>query len=230
MAEAVGVARTRVVLSWSSGKDSAWTLHVLRQDPRVEVVGLLTSVNEEAGRVAMHAVRVELLRLQAAAVGLPVRIVELPQPCSNQVYEARMAAAFAALVDEGVQAVAFGDLFLEDVRRYREAQLSGTGLRPLFPLWGRSPARLADEMQAAGARAIVTCVDPRALDPALALGQAWDASLLERLPESVCPCAENGEFHTFAYDGPAFHRPVHVRVGARVERDGFAFVDLFPAG
>lgn len=220
---------TRVVLSWSSGKDSAYALHVLRQDPTVEVVGLLTTCNEAADRVAMHAVRRELLLAQAEAVGLPVRIVSIPSPCPNEVYEARMADAVAAMVADGVEAIAFGDLFLEDIRRYREEKLAGTGLRPLFPLWGRPTAQLARQMLADGARAYVTCVDPRVLDPELALGAAWDEALLQKLPPSVCPCAENGEFHTFAVDGPAFRHPVAVRVGERVERGGFHFADLLPA-
>jgi uncharacterized protein (TIGR00290 family) len=220
---------TRVVLSWSSGKDSAWALHVLRQDPTVHVVGLLTTCNAAADRVAMHAVRRELLLAQAEAVGLPVRIVDIPDPCTNEIYEARMAEAVAALRAEGVEAVAFGDLFLEDVRRYREERLAGTGLRPLFPLWGRPVAMLAREMIAGGARAVITCVDPRALDPELALGATWDAALLDRLPETVCPCAENGEFHTFAFDGPAFSHPLRVQTGERVARGGFHFIDLLPA-
>lgn len=220
---------TRVILSWSSGKDSAWSLHVLRQDPNIEVVGLLTTCNETADRVAMHAVRRTLLLAQAEAVGLPVRIVNIPSPCTNAEYEARMAEAVAAMKAEGVEAIAFGDLFLEDIRRYREDKLAGTGLAPLFPLWGRPPNQLAQEMLAGGARAIVTCVDPRAVDPALLLGQPWDAALLARLPQSVCPCAENGEFHTFAVDGPAFSHPVAVTVGEQVERGGFHFADLLPA-
>lgn len=218
----------RVVLSWSSGKDSAYALHVLRQDPNVEVVGLLTTCNAEADRVAMHAVRRELLLAQANAVGLAVRIVEIPNPCSNEEYESRMADAVAALREEGVEGLAFGDIFLEDVRRYREQQFAGSGLRLLFPLWGRPPAELAAEMLAQGARAIVTCADPRAVDPVTVLGADWDAALLARLPNGVCPCAENGEFHTFAVDGPAFHHPVHVIRGERVERGGFHFIDLLP--
>jgi uncharacterized protein (TIGR00290 family) len=193
------------------------------------VVGLLTTCNETADRVAMHAVRRTLLLAQAEAVGLPVRIVNIPSPCTNAEYEARMAEAVAAMKAEGVEAIAFGDLFLEDIRRYREDKLAGTGLAPLFPLWGRPPAQLAQEMLAGGARAIVTCVDPRAVDPALLLGQPWDAALLARLPQSVCPCAENGEFHTFAVDGPAFSHPVAVTVGEQVERGGFYFADLLPA-
>jgi uncharacterized protein (TIGR00290 family) len=221
--------RVRTVLSWSSGKDSAWSLHVLRQDPTVEVVGLLTTCNEAADRVAMHAVRRELLLRQADAVGLPVRIVNIPSPCTNEEYEARMQSAVDAMRAEGVEAVAFGDLFLEDIRAYREKMLAGTGLRPLFPLWGRPTATLAREMMAGGARAYVTCVDPRAVDPVGVLGAPWDAALLDRLPPTVCPCAENGEFHTFAVDGPAFRYPVAVTVGEHVERGGFHFADLLPA-
>lgn len=220
---------TRVVLSWSSGKDSAYSLHVLRQDPGIEVVGLLTTCNEETDRVAMHAVRRELLLAQADAVGLPVRIVNIPSPCTNAEYEARMSGAVAELIADGVEAVAFGDLFLADVRRYREQQFAGTGLKLLFPLWGRPPAELALEMLAHGTRAIVTCVDPRALDPADVLGAYWDEALLECLPDGACPCAENGEFHTFAVDGPAFRHAVATEHGERGERGGFHFIDLLPA-
>ena len=220
---------TRVVLSWSSGKDSAYALHVLRQDPSVEVVALLTTCNAEADRVAMHAVRRELLLAQAEAVGLPVRIVEIPNPCSNEDYEMRMGDAVAALRTEGVEAMAFGDIFLEDVRCYRERQFANSGMELLFPLWGRPPADLAKEMLAHGTEAIVTCVDPRAVEASTVLGADWDAVLLAGLPHAVCPCAENGEFHTFAINGPAFRHPVSVVRGERVERGGFCFIDLLPA-
>jgi uncharacterized protein (TIGR00290 family) len=218
--------RERVLLAWSSGKDSAFTLHALRAQG-VEVAGLLTTVNDAFERVAMHAVRLGLLRAQAEAVGLPLVVVRIPSPCPNEAYEAAMSAAMAEARERGITAVAFGDLFLEDVRRYREERLAGTGLRPLFPLWGRPTRALAEEMIALGQKAVLTCVDPRALPRDFA-GRAFDASLLRDLPAAVDPCGENGEFHSFAWDGPAFRRPVPVRVGERVERDGFVFQDLVP--
>jgi uncharacterized protein (TIGR00290 family) len=217
----------RALLAWSSGKDSAFTLHVLREQG-VEVTGLLTTINDAFDRVAMHAVRLELLRAQADAVGLPLVEVRIPWPCPNEAYEAAMAEALAAARERGTTAVAFGDLFLEDVRRYREERMSGTGLVPLFPLWGRPTRALAEEMIALGQRAVLTCVDPRALPRAFA-GRAFDAALLRELPADVDPCGERGEFHSFAWDGPAFRRPVPVRVGEVVDRDGFVFADLLPA-
>jgi len=216
-----------VLLAWSSGKDSAYALHVLRQHD-VEVVGLLTTVNQAFERVAMHAVRVELLRAQAAAVGLPLVEVRLPWPCPNEAYEAAMARALEAARTQGVTGVAFGDLFLEDVRRYREEKLAPTGLRPLFPLWGRQTRALAEEMIAAGQQAVLSSVDPRQL-PSRFAGRAFDAALLAELPEAVDPCGERGEFHSFAWDGPAFARPVPVALGQVVERDGFVYADILPA-
>jgi uncharacterized protein (TIGR00290 family) len=215
-----------VLLAWSSGKDSAFALHVLREQG-VPVVGLLTTINEAFERVAMHAVRLELLRAQAEAVGLPLVEVRIPWPCPNQAYEAAMAAALADARTRGVTAVAFGDLFLEDVRRYREDRMRGSGLEPLFPLWGRPTRALAEEMIARGQKAVLTCVDPRALPRELA-GRAFDAALLRELPEGADPCGERGEFHSFAWDGPAFRHPVPVRVGEVVEREGFVFADLLP--
>jgi uncharacterized protein (TIGR00290 family) len=218
----------RALLSWSSGKDSAHALHVLRQDAAVEVVGLLTTVNAAANRVAMHAVRRVLLDAQAEAVGLPLLVVPLPFPCPNDVYEAAMAQALAEARERGIEAVAFGDLFLADVRRYREERMAGTGLVPLFPLWGRPTRELALEMLAAGLHARITCLDPRVMPAALA-GREFDRELLEALPAGVDPCGENGEFHTFAWDGPAFARPLLVRGGEVVTRDGFVYADLLPA-
>ena len=215
----------RVLLSWSSGKDSAWTLHVLRQQPDVEVTALLTTFNEAAGRVAMHAVRAELVRAQADAARLPLWEIPLPAPCPNEAYEERMAAAVARAVAAGFTHVAFGDLFLEDVRRYREERLAGTGLEPLFPLWGRPTAALAREMLGGGLRAIVTCADPRVVPAGLA-GRDYDERLLGDLPAGTDPCGERGEFHTFAWSGPMFDAPIAVARGETVERDGFVFADL----
>lgn len=217
----------RILLAWSSGKDSAWALHLLRRQPGVSVVGLLTTFNEAAGRVSMHAVRRELVEAQAAAAGLPLWPVLLPWPCSNQDYEDRMRAVCTQARLDGVQAIAFGDLFLEDVRQYRERQLSGSGLEPLFPLWQRDTAALAREMLDAGLKAKVTCIDPRKLAPCWA-GREFDMEFLAALPEQVDPCGERGEFHTFAYAGPMFARTIAVSTGAVVERDGFVFADLIP--
>ncbi|MCI0741535.1 MAG: adenine nucleotide alpha hydrolase [Gemmataceae bacterium] len=217
----------RVLLSWSSGKDSAWTLHVLRRRPDVEVVGLLTTFNEAADRVAMHAVRRSLVQAQAAATGLPLWEVHLPWPCSNVAYEERMSAVFAQAQGEGVTHVAFGDLYLEDVRDYRIRQLTGTGVEPLFPLWGSADATpaLAQRMLAAGLRAVLTCVDPKQL-PEPFVGRQYDAALLAELPVGVDPCGERGEFHTFCFGGPMFASEISVRVGETVSRDGFCFADV----
>jgi uncharacterized protein (TIGR00290 family) len=220
--------RARALLAWSSGKDSAWTLHVLRQNPDVEVVGLLTTVNQAFDRVAMHAVRRELLAAQAAAVGLRLATVEIPHPCSNAEYETAMGAAMESARQAGISAVAFGDLFLEDVRRYREDRLRGSGLTPMFPIWGVPTDALARDMVAAGLRARLTCVDPAKL-PASFAGRDFDGALLADLAArhpAVDPCGERGEFHSFAYDGPMFRRPVPIRGGEVVSRDGFVFADL----
>ncbi len=218
----------KVLLAWSSGKDSAWALHVLRQQREVEVSGLLTTVNETHGRVAMHAVRRELLERQAQAVGLPLTVVPIPSPCPNELYEAAMTQALASARQAGVEGVAFGDLFLEDVRRYREERMAGTGLSCLFPLWGRPTAELAQEMIERGLRAWLTCIDPRRL-PSHFAGRAFDAALLAELPPGVDACGENGEFHSFAWDGPMFRQRVTAQPGEVVERDGFVFADLLPA-
>jgi uncharacterized protein (TIGR00290 family) len=221
------VSRLKALLAWSSGKDSAWSLHALRQRGEVEVVGLLTTINQVHDRVAMHAVRRALLEAQARAASLPLWPVPIPSPCSNEQYERAMGEAIAAAAAAGVRAVAFGDLYLEDVRRYRERQMSATGLEPLFPLWGRPTGALAREMLDGGLRARITCVDPRRL-PAAFAGRAFDDALLRDLPAGVDPCGENGEFHTFTWDGPMFTGPVATRPGEVVERDGFVFADLLP--
>ena len=215
----------KALLSWSSGKDSAWSLHVLRTRQEVEVAGLLTTVNEVHSRVAMHAVRVELLEAQAQAAGLPLRKIPIPSPCTNAEYEAAMLAAIERAKREGIGSVAFGDLFLEDIRRYREERLKETGVAPIFPIWAMPTRELAYEMVKSGLRARVTCVDPKQLPESFA-GREFDARFLADLPSDVDPCGERGEFHTFAYDGPMFERPVPVKSGEIVKRDGFVFADL----
>jgi uncharacterized protein (TIGR00290 family) len=217
------------LLSWSSGKDSAWALHLLRQRPDVQLVGLVTTLNEAFDRVAMHAVRRELVEAQAVAAGLPLWPVPLPWPCSNEVYEQRMAALIERARGQSVTHLAFGDLFLEDIRAYRVRQLAGTGIEPLFPIWtpaDRTP-QLAADMLGSGLRATLTCVDPRRLDASFA-GREFDEQLLADLPAGVDPCGENGEFHTFCHAGPMFERAIAVRLGERIERDGFCFADLLP--
>jgi uncharacterized protein (TIGR00290 family) len=215
----------KTIVSWSTGKDSAWMIHLLRARADVEIGALLTTINEPAQRVAMHAVRMDLLDAQAAALELPVWKVPIPSPCPADAYERAMAALVRRAVADGFTHVAFGDLFLEDVRRYREAQLAGSGLTPLFPLFGADTAALAREMIDAGLRARITCVDPRTLDRRF-IGREFDAALLSELPASADPCGERGEFHTFAYAGPMFTRPIAIDTGIVVERDGFVFVDL----
>lgn len=215
----------RVLLSWSSGKDAAWALHLLRQRGEVEVVGLLTTLNATHQRVAMHAVRDALLEDQARAAGLPLWKIPLPWPCPNDAYEALMSAVMDRARAEDIRAVAYGDLFLEDVRAYRLARHADTGLEALFPLWGLATGTLARTMIAAGLRATLTCVDPRQLAASFA-GRDFDPALLEELPAAVDPCGERGEFHTFAWDGPMFTAPIRIRKGEVVERDGFVFADL----
>lgn len=214
-----------VLLSWSSGKDSAWTLHVLRQRADVEVSALLTTFNSAANRVAMHAVRRDLVRAQAERTHLPLWEVDLPWPCSNEEYESRMRAVCDRAVANGIDAVAFGDLFLEDVRAYRERQLASTGLEPIFPIWGLPTRALAHEMIAAGVKARISCVDPARVSRTFA-GRDFDSTLLADLPPAADPCGENGEFHTFVYAAPVFERPIDVEAGVVVERDGFVFADV----
>jgi uncharacterized protein (TIGR00290 family) len=219
---------SKCLISWSSGKDSAWMVHVLRQHPDVELAGLLTTINESAQRVAMHAVRTDVLQAQAQSLGLPLWQVPIPSPCPNDEYERAMAAAVSRAVAEGFTHVAFGDLFLEDVRRYREARLAGSGLAPLFPLFGSDTAELAREMITAGVGARITCLDPKVLVRSFA-GREFDAALLADLPANVDPCGERGEFHTCAYKGPMFSRAVSIETGVTVERDGFVFTDVMRA-
>jgi uncharacterized protein (TIGR00290 family) len=215
----------RILLSWSSGKDSAWSLHVLRQRGECEVVGLLTTFNEAADRVAMHAVRHALVEQQAAAAGIPLWAVPLPWPCSNEQYESLMAQTCTKAVAEGIEGIAFGDLFLEDVRAYRERQMKGTGLEPIFPIWGLPTRDLAEQMIAAGLQAKLTCIDTTKLAASFA-GHDFDETFLSSLPDGIDPCGERGEFHSFVYRGPMLNYPLSVSVGETVLRDQFAFADL----
>jgi uncharacterized protein (TIGR00290 family) len=215
----------KILLSWSSGKDSAWALHRLNETHPGVVGGLLTTVNEAVDRVAMHAVRRSVLAAQARMAGLPLRVVPIPHPCPNEVYEQRMAIAVADAVRDGFTHVAFGDLFLEDVRRYREERLAGTGLEPMFPVWGLPTARLAEEMIDRGLRARLSCIDTRVLDASFA-GRAFDRSLLDALPANVDPCGENGEFHTCVSAGPMFANALDLQAGEVVTREPFVWTDL----
>jgi uncharacterized protein (TIGR00290 family) len=217
----------QILLSWSGGKDSAWALAMLRQQGEYEVVGLVTTINAEFRRVAMHGFREALLDEQAEAAGLPVWKVDLPWPCSNAEYEARMAVVCARAVSEGIAGIAFGDLFLEEIRAYRLKRLEGTGLEAIFPVWGLPTGELAETMVAGGLRAYLTCVDPRVLDRSFA-GRVFDAALLKELPAGIDRCGERGEFHTFVCAGPMFSRSIEVVPGAVVERDGFVYADLLP--
>lgn len=221
-------ARPRALVAWSTGKDSAWALHEVRRAGELDVVGLLTTVTAPYQRVSMHAVRVALLQEQAAAAGLPVHIVEIPSPCPDAVYAQAMEGALAAARAQGVTHVVFGDLFLEDVRAYREARMAEAGMTPVFPLWGRDTRALAAELLAAGVEAWITCADPRKV-PRELVGRRVDAELIASLPDGVDPCGERGETHTFVAAGPMLARRIDAEVAEIVERDGFVFADLVPA-
>ncbi|MEY2477821.1 MAG: hypothetical protein QOG87_3136 [Actinomycetota bacterium] len=212
-------------MSWSSGKDSTFALHAARHELGIDVSALLCTVNADADRVAMHAVRRDLLLAQGERLGLPVHVVEIPSPCPDRVYEAAMRGAVDAALADGAEQMIFGDLYLRDVRAYREQHLAGTGLQPVFPLWERPTGALARDMIDSGLRAVLTCVDPAQLAPEFA-GRTFDDDLLADLPADVDPCGENGEFHTFVYDGPGFRSAIDVQVGETVERDGFVFCDV----
>lgn len=216
------------MLSWSSGKDSAWALQVLREDPGIHVDGLYCTINENFDRVAMHAVRVELLQKQADSVGLPIQLIPIPHPCSNAEYARIMSKFVDREGARGVECFAFGDLFLEDIREYREKALSGTDVSPIFPIWGMDTRVLSATMVASGLRAQITCVDPSQLAAEFS-GREFDAAFLADLPPGVDPCGENGEFHSFAFDGPMFSQEIGIRVGETTTRDSFVFTDLLPA-
>ena len=215
----------RTVLSWSSGKDSAWSLYLLRQQNEYEIVGLLTTFNQAANRVAMHAVRRSLVEAQAKAAGIPLWDVDLPWPCSNADYERIMKEKCKDAVQAGIEYIAFGDLFLTDIRAYREKQLENSGLQPIFPIWGTPTRALARSMIKSGVRAKITCVDLKLLAPEF-VGREFDEQLLSEFPSDIDPCGENGEFHTFIYAGPMFQHDLSVEVGEIVSREGFVFADL----
>jgi uncharacterized protein (TIGR00290 family) len=219
--------KKKTLLSWSSGKDSAWALHVLKQDPEIDIAGLFCTVNKEFGRVAMHGVRVELLRKQAQSTGLSLHMIEIPYPCSDNEYADIMKQFVKEAQGNSIENFAFGDLFLEDVRKYREENLKGTGITPVFPLWGIPTGVLSKEMVSGGLKAVVTCIDPNHLTNDFA-GRLYDKSFLTDIPAGVDPCGEKGEFHSFAFDGPMFNFPIEVFLGEIVERDGFVFSDLLP--
>ena len=217
--------KKRILLSWSSGKDSAWALHKLQHSNDIQVMGLFTTINRVHRRVAMHAVSDRLLRAQARAVGFPLQELEIPYPCSDAEYARVMERFLAEAATQGIKEIAFGDLALEDIRRYREEKMRHTGIEPVFPIWGTPTNVLSKELIKAGFRMLVTCIDPRAV-PRKLIGREYDKTFLEELPDAVDPCGENGEFHTFVFDGPIFKEPLQVQPGRIVERDGFAFADV----
>lgn len=221
------MTKKKTLLSWSSGKDSAWTLYELQQDDDIELVGLVTTVNQTHQRVAMHAVRVSLLEQQAEAAGLPLHIINIPHPCSNEIYNQAMEDFFKSIEGQGITHMAFGDLYLEDIRQYRIDNLKKTSLEPLFPLWLKPTDDLAQAMLAGGLKTRITCVDPKQLSASF-VGREFNQSFLDDLPETVDPCGENGEFHSFTYDGPMFKQPIKITAGEIVEREGFVFADLIP--
>jgi uncharacterized protein (TIGR00290 family) len=219
--------KKKTLLSWSSGKDSAWALHLLKQDPGIELLGLFTVINRKYDRVTMHATRMETLQRQAAATGLPLETISIPDPCSNEQYEAVMRDFIVECACKGIELMAFGDLFLEDIRRYRENQLKGTGIDPYFPVWGIPTDELAEEMLSAGVEAYVSCIDLKKLPLSFA-GRKWSRDMIAEFPADCDPCGENGEIHTIVVGGPMFRETVPVRVGEIVNRDGFAYADIIP--
>jgi uncharacterized protein (TIGR00290 family) len=222
-----GKMKKKTLLSWSSGKDSAWALHLLRQDPGIDLIGLFTVMNRKYNRVSMHATRLEMLERQAEAVGLPLRMIDLSDPCPNEQYDAVMRQFVIKSIADGIECMAFGDLFLEDVRKYREKQLRETGIEPIFPLWAIPTRELAEQMLSAGLVAFVSTVDLKKLSIRFA-GKKWSEGLIVELPRECDPCGENGEIHTVVVGGPMFTKTIPVTVGAIVERNGFAYADIIP--
>lgn len=219
--------KRKTLMSWSSGKDSAWALHTLQNDPEIDLVGLFCTVNKEFERVAMHGVRVELLRKQAKSIGLPLEIIEIPNPCSNGEYEKIMGRFVECAKRDYIEYFAFGDLFLEDVRNYREEKLSGSGIKPIFPIWNMPTDKLSREMIGSGLRAVITCINPKQT-PQEFVGREFNEAFLDSLPGTIDPCGENGEFHSFVFDGPMFKEQIEIRVGDIVHRDEFLFADILP--
>jgi uncharacterized protein (TIGR00290 family) len=219
--------KKKTLLSWSSGKDSAWALHLLRKNPKIDLVGLFTVMNQKYNRVSMHATRLEMLQRQAEAVAMPLQTINLPDPCTNEQSDAFMRNFVREAAAEGVQCMAFGDLFLEDIRKYREGQLKGTGIVPLFPLWDIPTGQLAEQMLSAGLEACISSVDLKKL-PSCFAGRRWSSELLKEFPKGIDPCGENGEIHTVVVGGPMFQRSIPFRVGEIMERDGFAYADIIP--
>jgi len=219
----------KTLLSWSTGKDSAWSLHRLLEDPRYDVLGLFCTINKTHSRTAMHGVRTELLKLQAERIGLPLEIIEIPYPCSNDDYERIMGDYVEKIREMAIDCFAFGDLFLEDIRDYRIEKLKGSGIEPIFPLWEIPTKQLATEMIAGGLRTVVVCIDPKQIPKAF-VGREFNRSFLDDLPERVDPCGENGEFHSFVFDSPQFKKEINISVGEIVERDGFVYADVIPEG
>lgn len=219
----------KTLISWSTGKDSAWTLQLLRRDPHIDVVGLFCTVNKVFRRVAVHGVGLELLNLQAKSIGLPLYIVDLPYPCDNDEYVSAMASFIVNAKENGVECLAFGDLFLQNVRGYRETLLAGTGLTPIFPLWGMPTEALSKQMISSGLNAVITCVDSQYLTKDFS-GREYNESFLKDLPKELDPCGENGEFHSFVFDGPMFQEKLEITVGETIQRDRIYFTDLLPAG
>ena len=217
--------KRKTLMSWSSGKDSAWALYKLQQDPEIDLRGLFCTVNNEFNRVAMHAVKVELLKRQAKCLGLPLEIIEIPYPCTDEIYAEIMAQFVERAKKDNIEFFAFGDLYLEDVRSYREEKLKNSGIKPIFPLWGTPTDKLSREIISSGLRAVTTCVDPKQI-PEKFIGKEYNKSFLKDLPEGVDPCGEKGEFHSFVFDGPMFKEPIEISLGNIVNRDNFIFVDV----
>lgn len=217
--------KRKTLMSWSSGKDSAWALYNLQQDPEIDLVGLFCTVNKEFNRVAMHGVRVELLQKQAQSIGLPLEILEIPNPCSNSEYEAVMSEFVDRAKSSKIERFAFGDLFLEDIRHYREEKLKDSGISPIFPIWGIPTDMLIREMISGGLKTVITCIDPKQISKEF-VGKELDESFLSKLPKNIDPCGENGEFHSFVFDGPMFKEKIEIRVGDIVQRDNFIFADI----
>ena len=217
--------KRKTLMSWSSGKDSAWALYKLQRNPEIDLAGLFCTVNKAFNRAAMHAVRVELLQQQAESIGLPLEIIEIPYPCSNDAYEEIMTLFVEKAKKNNIEHFAFGDLFLEDVRNYREEKLKGTGITPIFPIWGIPTDKLSREMISSGLRAVITCIDPKQI-PNDFVGKEYNESFLNDIPEGVDPCGENGEFHSFVFYGPMFKEQIEISFGDVVHRDGFVFMDI----